>query len=281
MALDLSLVDKESAPTLHTYSWRDVVLYALGVGAKTTELDYLYEGRGPKVLPSYAVIPMFEPMFALVARTGGDLGMVVHGGQKVRIHRPLSPSGTLSTTARIRGIYDMRRFANVQVDTATRDEQGELVAETMASVIFRGEGNWGGSPPPKEPKFAEIPKDRDPDFCVEERTSPEQALLYRLSGDVNPLHADPAFAEKVGFERPILHGLCTYGHMVRHVVRGACGGDGARVTGFEAQFRRPVWPGDTLVTRGWRTAPGVYALSVASKEREENVLTSAWAIVAE
>ena len=103
-----------------------------------------------------------------------------------------------------------------------------------------------------------------------------------MSGDLNPLHADPAFAKMVGFEKgPILHGLATYGHLVRHVARGACGGDANKVTGFEAQFRKPVWPGDTLVTSGWRVGPGQIAVSMAVKEREETVLTNAWATVEE
>lgn len=282
MALDLTLVGKETEPKLHTYTSRDVILYALGVGGRKDELDTLYEGRGPLVLPSFAVVPMFDPMFDLVAKTGGDLSMVVHGGQKVRVHKPFAPAATVSTTAKIRAIYDMRRFANVLVDTTTKDEKGELLAETTASIIFRGEGGWGGDPPPKEPKFAEVPKDREPDFRVEESTSPEQALLYRLSGDPNPLHADPVFAEKVGFTQgPILHGLCTYGHMVRHVIRGACGGDSKKVTAFDAQFRKPVWPGDTLVTEGFLVDKGVYALRVSVKERSEAVLAGAWATISE
>ncbi len=282
MALDLTLIGKESEPQLHTYTWRDVVLYALGVGAKKDELDYLYEGRGPKVLPSFAVVPMFQPMFERVAKTGGDLSMVVHGGQSVKVHKLFAPSATVSTTAKIRAIYDMRRFANVIVDTVTRDEKDELLAETTASIIFRGEGGWGGEPPPKEPKVAEAPKDREPDFRIEETTSPELALLYRLSGDPNPLHADPVFAEKVGFTQgPILHGLATYGHMLRHVVKGACGGDGSRVVAFDAQFRKAVWPGDTIVTCGYRVDQGLYALKVSVKERDENVLTNAWARISE
>ena len=123
-----------------------------------------------------------------------------------------------------------------------------------------------------------MPKGTTPDFRVEEATSPEQALLYRLSGDPNPLHADPEFAKSVGFEKgPILHGLCTYGYMVRHAAKGACGGDATRLTGFEGQFRRPVWPGDTIVTEGWIVAPGKVALQVSIKERDENVITSACA----
>ncbi len=116
---------------------------------------------------------------------------------------------------------------------------------------------------------------------MEEATTAEQALLYRLSGDWNPLHADPEFAAKVGFTQgPILHGLCTYGHMVRHVAKGACGGDATKITGFEARFSKPVWPGDTLVTEGWKLDGGRIALQVSVKERNEQVITGAWATVA-
>lgn len=282
MALDLSLVDKPSDVSKYSYTWKDTVLYALGLGAKKDELDYLYEGKGPKVLPSFAVVPTFEPMFQLVAKTGGDLAMVVHGSQRVRVHAQLPPAATLATTAKIRGIYDLRKFAFVIVDTETKDESGKLLFETTSSIVFRGEGGFGGTTPPREEKVAEIPKGVPADFRIEEATSPEQALLYRLSGDVNPLHADPEFAAKVGFTQgPILHGLCTFGYMVRHAAKGALGGDATKLTGFEAKFSKPVWPGDTLVTEGWRVAPGKLALSVSVKERNEVVCTGCWATYAE
>lgn len=282
MALDLATIGQESAPQQFSYTWKDVVLYALGIGAKKDELAYLYEGNGPKVIPSFAVVPMFQPMFELVAKTGGDLAMVVHGAQRVKIHGEIPPAATLSTSGRIRNIYDMRKFAIVWIDLQTKDATGRLLFENATQIIFRNAGGFGGEPPPKEEKFAEVPKGQAPDFRVEEVTTPEQALLYRLSGDLNPLHADPAFAKNVGFEQgPILHGLCTYGFMVRHVAKGACGGDATKITGFEAQFRRPVWPGDTLVTEGWKVGPGKYALQVSVKERGENVITGAWATTAE
>lgn len=278
MALDLSVVGKESAPSTFTYTWKDVVLYSLGVGAKKDELDYLYEGRGPKVIPSFAVVPMFQPMFEVVAQAGGDLGMIVHGAQRVRLRSALAPAGTLSTTAKIRGIYDLRRFAVVLVDTETKDAAGNVLFDATSQIVWRDAGNFGGETPPREPKVAEIPKGKPADFRIEETTSPEQALLYRLSGDYNPLHADPEFAANVGFTQgPILHGLCTYGYMVRHVAKGICGNDATKVTGFEAKFSKPVWPGDTLVTEGWRVAPGTVALQVSVKERAENVITGAWA----
>jgi acyl dehydratase len=278
MALDLSIIDKPSEPYSFRYTWKDAVLYALGVGAKKDELDYLYEGRGPKVLPSFVVVPMFQPMLDCIVKTGGDLSMVVHGAQRVRLHGDVPAAATLSTVARVAGIYDMRKFAIVLVDT-TIDNQGKLLAETRSQIIIRGAGNFGGETPPKEPKVAEVPKDKAPDFRIEEKTTPEQALLYRLCGDLNPLHADPEFAARVGFEQgPILHGLCTFGHMVRHAAKGAFGGDAAKLRAFEATFRKPVWPGDTLVTEGWNVEPGKLALQVKVKERDETVCTSSWAL---
>ena len=278
MPFDLTIVDKPTAPRALSYTWKDTVLYALGVGAKVDELDYLYEGRGPKVLPSFAVVSKFDPMLDVLGKSGGNLAMVVHGGERVRIHKPFAPAGTLTTTAKIRGIYDMRRLAVVLVDTEAKDASGELVCETTSSIFFRGEGGFGGEVPPKEDVGIDVPKDRPADFRVEETTSKEQALLYRLSGDFNPLHADPDFAKQVGFEKgPIFHGLGTFGYMVRHVVKGALGGDGSKLTGFAAQFRKPVWPGDTIVTEGWNVAPGKIALKVSVKERDEAVINAAWA----
>ncbi len=279
MALDLSIVDKPLEPQTFSYSWKDTVLYALGVGAKKDELDWLYEGRGPKVLPSFAVVPMFKPMLDCVVKTGGDLSMVVHGKQGVRVHAELPPEATLSTVARVRGIYDMRKFAIVIIDCEIKDTAGKLLADTTSQIIIRGAGNFGGELPPKEEKVAEVPKGQEPDFRIEEKTSPEQALLYRLSGDWNPLHADPEFAARVGFAQgPILHGLCTFGYMVRHAAKGACGGDPSKLTAFETKFSKPVWPGDTLVTEGWNVAPGKIALQVKVKERDEAVGTASWAL---
>lgn len=278
MPFDLTLVGKPTEAARFTYTTRDAILYALGIGARKDELDYLYEGRGPKVFPSFAVVPTYQPMLDLLVKSGGNLATVVHGGQKVTLHKPFPSSGTLKTIATTRGIYDMKRFASVIVDTETRTEGGELVASTVWSILCRGEGGFGGEPPPKEDSGIAVPKDRPADFTVEEATTPEQALLYRLSGDLNPLHADPEFATGVGFPQgPILHGLCTYGYMVRHAAKGACGGDASKLLAFEATFRKPVWPGDTLVTSGWIVAPGKVALQVAVKERNENVLGGAWA----
>lgn len=276
MALDLSIVGQESAPSTYSYGWKDTVLYALGIGAKKAELDYLYEGRGPKVIPSFAVVPMFPAMLERLVALKGDLAMIVHGAQRVRLHAPIAKEGSLTTVAKVRGVYDLRRFAVVMVDVEGRDAGGKLVFDSASQIIWRDAGGFGGTTQPKEPKVADIPKGQAADFRVEETTSPEQALLYRLSGDHNPLHADPAFAERVGFPQgPILHGLCSYGYMVRHAVQGL-GIDMERVTGFESKFTKPVWPGDTFVTEGWKVADGTVALQVSVKERSEVALSGAW-----
>jgi acyl dehydratase len=278
MPFDRTLAGQWTQPVSSEVTPKDAALYALGVGAKRDELDYLYEGRGPKVLPSFAVVPKFKPMLDLLAKCGGDLAMLVHSAERVTVHAPLEPRGRLETVAAIRGFYDMRRFAQVLVDTKSHDERGRLVAETTSTMLFRDQAGFGGEALPKEAPPVERPKDAPPTFAIEEATSPEQALLYRLSGDLNPLHADPEFAKRVGFEQgPILHGLCTFGFMVRHVARAVCGGDARRIRAFEGQFRRPVWPGDTLVTEGWLVAPGAVALRVKVRERDEAVITNAWA----
>ena len=280
MAFDLALAGKPTKPHEMKYGWKDVVLYALGAGAKKDELDYLYENRGPKVLPSFAVVPAFPPIHELLVRSGGDLAMVVHGAQKVTIEKPFAPEGTLHTTATIRGFYDLRRFAVVLLDTESKDGSGAVVARTTWNIVYREAGGFGGDTPPREagPK---IPKEKPADFRFEEKTSPEQALLYRLSGDLNPLHADPEFAKKVGFDQgPILHGLCTYGYACRHVAKGACGGDATKITSFDGSFKRPVWPGDTLITEGWLTPDNTVAFQTTVKERDEVVLGGAWAKIA-
>lgn len=279
MALDLSAVDKPSNPQSFSYAWKDTVLYALGIGAKKDELDWLYEGRGPKVIPSFVVVPMFKPMLDCIVQTGVDLSMIVHGKQSFRVHADLAPEATLSTVARVLGIYDMRRFAIVNVGTEFKDQTGKLIAETVSQIVVREAGGFGGETPPREPKVVDLPKGKEPDFRIEERTSEEQALLYRLSGDWNPLHADPEFAARVGFDRgPILHGLCTLGFMVRHVARGACGGDTSRITAFETKFQKPVWPGETIVTEGFIVEPGKIALQAKVKERDELVCTASYAL---
>jgi acyl dehydratase len=271
MALDLSRVGLPTEPTAFTYASKDVALYALGIGAKRDELDYVYEGRGPKVLPSFAVIPSFPAVIRATDRAGVSIEKVVHGHQKVTLHAPIAPEGTLSTTATIAAIYDMKRMAQVVVHTETRDAAGTHLFDTEWGIIVLGEGGFNGEPPPGREGSA---PSRPADVRVEEKTTPEQALLYRLSGDLNPLHADPDFS--LVRERfngtPILHGLCSYGFMTRALVRTLCNGDASRLRSVSARFTKPVWPGDTLVTEAWLEGATVYVRST-TLERGEAVLS--------
>lgn len=258
MAVDPKCVGAESSTfTLH-YDWKTLVLYALGVGAKQSELDFVYEARGPKVLPTFGVVPGYPVLAELLARSGGTLDKVVHGGQSVTVHAPLPPRGELSTRGVITGVYDLKRMTQLVFQAETKLD-GRLVFSTEWMLLVLGEGGFDGPRPPKSP-IPKIPNGATPLFVVEEQVSPEQALLYRLSGDANPLHIDPAVAKLFGFDKgPILHGLATYGFAARALIASVFGGDPARLGVFHGQFRKPVWPGDVLRTEGFEVE-GKYAL---------------------
>lgn len=278
MSLDLSAVGFESETHEFSYDWKTVVLYNLGIGATRDELEYLFEGKGPRVYPTFAVIAPFVPMAEAMAKTEANPMMIVHGGQVVRMHRELPSEGTLKTTAKVRGIYDMKRMAQIVVDASTTIN-GEPAFDTEWAIIVRGEGGFGGEPPPKA---ADAPKkpDRDPDWEWQQTTAPEQALLYRLSGDLNPLHADPGFAQMAGFEKgPILHGLATYGYTGRAIIQKACDGDASKLKTFAAQFRKPVWPGEQLTVRGWQV-DGRVVVETRAEDRPDAVITNCWAELA-
>lgn len=276
MSLDLSSIGFKTEAHVFNYDWKTVVLYALGIGAKRDELEYLYEGRGPKVFPTFGVIPAYGPISELFAKTRCDMTRLVHGAQSLRVHRALPASGTLHTVGTIRGIYDMKKLAQVVLGTSST-LNGEPCFDTEWQLLVRDAGNFAGERPPKS-ESPKIPEGASPDFEHTETTSPEQALLYRLSGDLNPLHADPEFATRVGFEQgPILHGLCTYGFLARAVIQRACQGDASRLKSLSAQFRKPVWPGETIRTLGYALGDGRIVLQAYAGGRPEAVITSAFA----
>lgn len=280
MSLDLSQVGYETEPFFFDYDWKTTVLYALGVGATRDELDYLYEKRGPLVVPSFAVVPAYPALVPLVERARADMNLVVHGSQTIRLHGAIPSAGRLETVAKLEGIYDLKRLSQVVFSTRTSSE-GKLLFETEWSLVVRDTGGFGGPRPPKS-DAPKIPADAQPAFERTEKTSNEQALLYRLSGDLNPLHADPEFARAVGFpEGPLLHGLCTFGYVTRAVVSGACGGDPLRLRSLTVPFKKPVWPGDTLRTVGFRTDDTTFALATYASDRPEAVVSGAWATVSD
>lgn len=280
--LNPAAAGQESAPLRHAYRWQDAALYALGIGAKQSDLGFLYEGvdGGMKVFPTYAVIPTYEACKALFDVVGGDFGGVVHGAQSIRLHRPFAPEGVLTTVGRVASVGDLKRMAQVVFATRTTDESGALVCETEWTIMYLLDGGYGGEPPPKSVRVRA--PEREPDWVVSEKTAPEQALLYRLSGDHNPLHADPRAAEKaakVTSGRPILHGLCTYGVVGRAILANECANDPARLRAFTGRFSRPVWPGDTIVTKGWREDGRVLVVAGTEEHPEEPVFANAWAEV--
>jgi acyl dehydratase len=252
-----------SEPQERSWDSKDALLYAVGVGAglgdPLQELEFTTEncaGIEQKVLPTYAVL-------IAQARTGRKLGdfdraLLVHAEQAFEIHKPLPVSGTVRTTSTVTGMYDKGSGAlvvseNVAVDAAT----GEPLATTRSSAFIRGEGGFGGD---RGSDAGWAKPDRAPDHQVTYPTRPEQALVYRLSGDRNPLHVDPKFAARGGFSQPILHGLCTYGVTGRALLRTLCGGDPARFTSMYGRFSKPVLPGEPLTVSIWVEDGGGSAL---------------------
>ncbi len=269
MALDHSLVGVESEPQERSWTSTDALLYAVGVGAglgdPLRELEFTTEnceGIEQKVLPTFAVL-------IAQARTGRSLGdfdraMLVHAEQGFELHRPLPVEGTVRTTSTVTGIYDKGSGAlvvseNVAVDIAT----GQPLVTTRSGTFIRGEGGFGGergtSPPWQRPE-------REPDCQMVQETRPEQALIYRLSGDRNPLHVDPKFAARGGFSRPILHGLCTYGITGRALLHMLCDSDPARFRSMYGRFSSPVLPGEPLTVSAWRQDSSGTALFQTTKQ---------------
>lgn len=254
MEFNHDVVGQEFGPFEHVGAWTQTALYALGCGATKDDLDLVLETRGPKVLGTYAVVVSHPALVAALGKLGGNMLKLVHGGQKVTLHRPLRADERLSTTCRVTGLYDKGKGALAVYETKTVDAGGEAVCDTEWQIFYRGDGGFGGSRGPDAPSYD--PPDREPDEVQAMPTASTQALLYRLNGDLNPIHSDPAIATKAGFDQPILHGLCTYGHAGLAAVRTLCGGDPDRLKSIEGRFSKPVFPGDTIVTELWRVSEG-------------------------
>jgi len=277
MPVDLTMIGKPLEATRFAYAERDVMLYALGVGAGTDELQFTYE-RDLKVLPTFGVIPAFPALFAMGSVMSVNPLMVLHGEQRITLHAALPTRGTLTTTPTIRAIYDKGKGALVIIDADTVDDKGTLLCTNTFGAFARGEGGFGGDRGPSGPKY--LPPQRPPDAVVEMPTLPQQALIYRLSGDMNPLHADPEFARLAGYDRPILHGLCTFGHVGRAVLRTYCDNDPLRFKSLTVRFSGVVFPGETIVTEMWKdSSPGEIVVQARTSERQDAVITAAAATV--
>lgn len=272
MAIDPNAVGAVTEPMLFEWTDRDTILYALGVGCGTEDLQFTTEnshGITQQVLPTYAVICC--PAFGAAAKIGTfNFALLLHGSQSIRVHSPLPPAGKLSVVTEVADIQDKGEGKNAIIvlrGKGSDPQSGALVAETLTTLVIRQAGGFGGQPG-ERPAAPEYP-DREPDARIALPTREDQALIYRLSGDRNPLHSDPWFArEMAGFPKPILHGLCTYGVSGRALVAELGKGDATKVTSIAARFTSPVFPGETLSTLIWRTEPGkaVYRTVVEGAE---------------
>jgi acyl dehydratase len=237
------------------YTQRDSMLYALGIGFGTNPLDrkelpYVYEGNGLHTVPTMA--SMLLP-HTFLDGCGWDYAQVLHGEQRLELYRPLPPSAELLANRRVVAVYDKgaNRGAKILVEAEVRMAKDDTVLFTLTStLIARGDGGFGG-PPGAGPLPHRLPK-REPDLSCDIATRRDQALLFRLSGDLNPLHSDPVFASSAGFREPIMHGRCTAGIACRAILKTICDYDFTLVNGFDVRFSAPVYPGDVLTTEMWQ-----------------------------
>jgi acyl dehydratase len=249
MAIDPSAVGAMGGPVERSWTSKDALLYALGVGAGLEELQFSTE-KNQRVLPTMAVVLGARGAVPMNRVGSFNPAMLVHGEQAIELAQPLPAEGTLKATGRIAAIYDKGKGAVIVTETESVDaHSGALLFRTRSAVYVRGAGGFGGDRGPSGP--LNEPPARKPDHEVQYKTLPEQALLYRLSGDRNPLHSDPEFARAAGFPRPILHGLCTYGFTGRALLHTVCGSDPARFKAMEGRFSKPVFPGETLTISIW------------------------------
>ncbi|HSS10426.1 MAG TPA: MaoC/PaaZ C-terminal domain-containing protein [Acidimicrobiales bacterium] len=262
MPINPDAVGTTTEPAESSWTSKDCLLYALGVGAGMLdptgfELEFTTENSQDvtqRVLPTFPVVAGAGVGGAFSKIGSFNPAMLVHGEQSVELHSPLPVEGHISTVATITGIYDKGSGAVVVLESVASDAStGKAMFTTRASLFIRGEGGFGGDRGPSGK--AEAPS-RDPDHSVTYQTRTDQALLYRLSGDRNPLHADPKFAAMAGFEKPILHGLCTYGFTGRALLHILCGSDPDRFVSMAARFSKPVFPGEALTVSMWELGEG-------------------------
>lgn len=285
MSLNYDLIKQwQMPPATQAYSRKDVILYALGLGAATEnplapqDLKYVYE-RQLEALPTYATLLGGQSSWMADPRTGIDLNQVLHGEQFLTMHQALPPEGRVIGVETVDEIYDKgaAKGAVLYMSRTIRDaDSGALIATSGWSVFMRGNGGFGGTAT-GQPVPYPVPQGEAPHAVLDLLTRPEQAALYRMSGDDNPLHIDPAIAALAGFDKPILHGMCSYGIAGRAILKLRCGSDATRLRQLNLRFASPVFPGETLRTEVWDVAPGKVAFRVRVVERDVIALNNGYA----
>ncbi len=270
MALNLNAIGQKIGPVRKDYTWKDVVLYALGVGAGFDELEYCYE-QHLKVIPSFSISSVFEFLAEVGMNSNADLSGILHGEQDILFHNAIPIEGTLITEGLITNMYDKGpgKGALVVAKADTYHSNGDRLFTNIFTIFCRKDGGFGGESGPSTP-FS-LP-DRVPDFEEMDRSTPDQPLLYQLSGDIFQLHADPEFARASGFEKPIMHGLCTHGFACRAVIRHLFPGEPERMTRFHVRFSRALYPGVPMKTQIWKTGEGKAIFRTLNAETGEVVI---------
>ncbi|GAA4481912.1 MaoC/PaaZ C-terminal domain-containing protein [Rhodococcus olei] len=284
MSIDVSAA-LAAAPTVREARWteRDVILYHLGLGAGVKSLDpaelgWVYE-QDMRVLPTFAMVAGQGISAGDLAPAGMnlpgidiDLRKILHGGQSLTVHAPIPASGTATISSRVADVWDKGKAAVIVLEQSAVDTDGNPLWTTGMQIWARGEGGFGGD---AGPEVSNAAPERDADRVLVSPTGTQQALVYRLSGDLNPLHADPGFAKMAGFDRPILHGLASYGVVCKAVVDGLLDGDPTRVQSFSVRFAGSLYPGETIETSVWRDADTLTLLATCPERDGQPVLTHA------
>ncbi len=270
MPIDPTAVGATGGPVSRSWTSKDALLYAVGIGAGTDELPFTTENTAN-------VAQRVFPTFAVIVGGGGtpmnkvgtfNPALMVHGEQGIELFDDIPPDGEVESTGKIVGIWDKGRAAVLESESESRDKAtGKLLFKTRSQLFCRGEGGWGGD---RGPSARLAYPDTEPTHRVTYATREDQALTYRLSGDRNPLHSDPSFAARGGFPKPILHGLCTYGFTGRALLHSLCDGDPSRFRSMRGRFSKPVIPGDELTVSMW--ADGGEALFRTTNQQGDVVI---------
>ena len=269
MPLNPNAVGSTSEPVEISWTSKDALLYAVGIGGGIDELAYTTEntkGVPQQAFPTFPVVIGAGKAMSAMGMIGTyNPALLVHGQQSVTLHRPLPVEGSATVQSRVVDMFDKGKAAVVVMAAEARLADGSPLYTTTMSAFIRGEGGWGGDRGPSGAQNE--PPARRPDHQVTYQTGIAQALVYRLSGDRNPLHTDPSFAKMGGFDRPILHGLCSYGFTGRALLHTLCGSDAAKFRHMEARFASPVLPGEALTVSMWNTGAGEAVFTTSVGER--------------